>query len=657
MDANIDAIEQRAGKNNRYQSIIFVLAILIWISNCLVINMTPFLETRPDIQIRYKDNNNVENFKISAEFCEIYNKKINKKHINNDFDIIKLSTYDEIGYSMSIYFNFFCNSFKLGIFNACCYTGSIFGNILNAVISNIYGRKISLLIGLAGNIIASFLIIFSINYEMLCISIFLFNFTGLNNIISSILFVLEIVSISNRNMYNSLVNSGNFICILIYISIFYVFNSWKIGFIYNIVLTTISLIYVNSFVIESPKTYLRNKNFDKYIKCLIKVSEINNRKQAFEQFLANNNAKHYIENYNSLESCNNLNNSNTNTNTGILISNCLSNKEDTVFSHNKDTINKVDISNNSIKFNFKKSNDINLKNENINVLFNKSYIESKSCSENFLPINGINNKTIDQTIKSLSFNNTNINTNLFKNSYLIKSKNEIYNSMIEIIDFQDLKNQIENTTNGKKNISLCKIFKYKSQVKIFTIMSICFFGSIGLFFSNTVSLKNLDWSIFYLGYVDVGVQAFSTVVCYYMAENIYLGRRLSNFFLCWLLVLLISLEFFNFSNIAVLIINFSVKFCLTGISTTIYVHANELYPNSIKNTIFGINICFAKFSIVFFTFIVEIIKPIYSKIIFLSISLCMAISYFFLDETLGQSTILEIPEIVEERIKNKQNSI
>ena len=621
MDEIINNIEQISGSSHKFQKLIFALSILIWTSQNLLLNLIPFLQSRPDIKLKYKDSGIIKSFTIDNEFCVIYNKKINKIWIQNDFDVLSISNYKDKGYSLSIYFDFYCNPTILAIMNLVCYSGAIFGYLIVIILSDYYGRKLTLNIGILGNILACLITLFSFRVEMLLVGLFLYNSSALINTLTSLLFLMEIVSISNRNMYNSLVNSGNFICILIYISIFYVFNSWKIGFIYNIVLTTISLIYVNSFVIESPKTYLRNKNFDKYIKCLIKVSEINNRKQAFEQFLANNNAKHYIENYNSLkfntvESSDfideaNMTVKNTTPNIHKKI-NCLSNNSPDAY------LMPSDVPNNEI-------NNISLLNNTIS--YNKNYTKSKLYK-----------------YKSL------------ESSPLYSNKNE-KNSLIDIQEIKriiEMDNNIYINNNNKKlslNRSFLDIFKYKSQLKLFSILSFSFFTIIGLYFSNTVSIKNLNWNLFYLGYIDCLVQSLAIYFSFLLVNTKTLGRKYTNILYSWLLVLCLFFNFFTIQNTLSLVINFASKFLLTGLSTSIYIFANELYPNSIKNISFGLNCVIGKISSVLFTFLIEIIDKSILNFVFFSFSVIMGMLLTILDETLDIPLKIEIPEIIEVKEK------
>jgi len=145
MEEKVDAIIKLAGNENRFQYMIEIFIILFWINCNLLTISLPYLEKTSLVKYYDEKEEKIIEKSINYDFCDIKDKI--------KYEIKKI--YD---YSWVIEQNIECKSIKIGLIGTFAFTGNMIGALIYPKITNLIGKKKTLLIGT--NLIIIFLIHF-----------------------------------------------------------------------------------------------------------------------------------------------------------------------------------------------------------------------------------------------------------------------------------------------------------------------------------------------------------------------------------------------------------------------------------------------------------------------------------------------------------------
>ena len=663
IDDYIDLLERKAGKKNNYQYTILALSIAIWINCWLVIGSAPFFQDFPLVKIENTKTKVEQNVKLSNEYC-------GSDYVVKEFLLIPK-------YSISIYFDFYCDKNQMGVMNILITSGVMMGFIGLLVLNSLLGKKLSILISLLIVIISSILITFSTKIWHIFTGLFLFNIFGMVSCHTSILLAQEVVNPSKRSLFSTLINFGYVLGLIVYAALIYFIDSWKIPFYILMSLVAILFTLIYLFVYESSKTFLIKKQYDEFIFNLLDIAVFNNRKDKFLKFLISNNelyflnfsknekspslVKKYEKHINSddiffMESCLKLNltvseNENFRKKNGQKSSDSIH----TIFSVitdkkefiSKNSSNKQNISNLNISEEFLDKNHQTI----LNNISSNSPNDHKLSEENKNELDQylIKNNEVDDSVEN---KNEKLNEIVYIDFKIIKSYfkyNENLNEAdTEIDKSYNLKEEVP--TTNKHAYSALDLICFKSQRLNFLKCSLIWMFSISMYFSNTLSIKYLPGTIFLNCTINALVEGLSIIFSEVMMNSKILGRKgtlLIFFGLC--LIGHSILSFVSLSETLCIIIPFINKLALAGIINLNMVLTGEIYPNTIKNIGYSINSTVGQMFTIGVSYLIEIIPINQVYLIFSIFSLVGLLISATLKETRACILETEIPELL---IKN-----
>lgn len=275
MDYLIDNLENSAGKKHRYQLTVLLFSCSIWIAHSLMVNAIPFFEERPMVIIHNKSKGTDETIKMTRDLCKDYN----SRHESNTFEY----TVIDLGTSVATEFEFFCDEHMLGIMNLVSFSGCMFGYIANFLLNNKFGRHPTLITALILNIFSSLFVIFIRNWYTVLVCFFFFNLSGYISTFSTYLYTVEIVSNDRRSLYGAINNNSNNLSVLVCLSSLLFFKSWRSLFYVSLIMSVCLLVFLYKYIIESPKTFLRKRKYEKYMASLNYIADFNGRKKEFDR--------------------------------------------------------------------------------------------------------------------------------------------------------------------------------------------------------------------------------------------------------------------------------------------------------------------------------------------------------------------------------------
>lgn len=275
MDYAIDNLENSAGKKHRYQIAVLLFSCSIWVAHSLLVNAIPFFEERPMVTIQDKSTGTERTTKMTRELCKDYNARHESESL--EYTVINLNT------SVASEFDFFCDEQMLGVMNLVSFSGCMFGYIANFLLNNKLGRFPTLIIALILNILSSLLAVSLANWHAVLASFFFFNLSGYISTFSTYLYTVEIVSNDRRSLYGAINNNANNLSVLVCLASLLLFKSWRSLFYVSLVLSTGLLVFLFKYLIESPKTYIRKRKFEKYMASLRYIAEFNRKATEFNE--------------------------------------------------------------------------------------------------------------------------------------------------------------------------------------------------------------------------------------------------------------------------------------------------------------------------------------------------------------------------------------
>lgn len=227
------------------------------------------------------------------------------------------------------------------------------------------------------------------------------------------------------------------------------------------------------------------------------------------------------------------------------------------------------------------------------------------------------------------------NENKEKNKQIINEGN---------MNKRDINAEKDNTTEHK--YSPFDLVQFKSQRNKFLSLCIIWFIICGVYFGNTVNIKNLPGNIFVNSCINGIVEFSAMILGGYLMNNPSFGRKKTliyvsiSFFICYFII-----AFFS-NNFSLVFFSFIAKLALGAGLNILFVLSGESYPNTIKNYGYAFNTACGKTGALVLTFILELLTEfqVYSLFSMLGI-----VSFFLLlgiKETRGKPLVAEIPELV-----------
>lgn len=597
----IDILEKKVGKNHKYQYLVLFLGFFLFSLVFIILYGIVLFDDFPTII--YSEKGIVNEIKVNKEFC--------KKIINKDVTIIEIK--GDSKYSWAVEFDFYCSEISNAMLNASLFTGLIFAMIFLPIFNNFLGRLKTILITIVCGILSSFLILFAVDVVMLFIGIFLFNLFVMISGHTSLMYTIEMADNSKRSIFVTIVQLGSTFSMLIYDVTAYYSNSWRAAFYLFYILSALVIIYVVVFINESPKTFISQKNYEKYMMSLLSISITNKTVESFLKFLIFNEEKLFIDLYEN---------------------NCeykkLISEEfySLMKSFEKMDPNEDDNNNNK----YEENDDIDQ--------MRKSILNSKieSLKIDFKVLRKFFNYEIRISYNENKLSSKNIDDD--NKSFISKSK--LRYSLKK-------KNNINIDSNNKNSYSAWFLLKYKSQrVKFLLLEAIVFLGA-GVYFGHTVNIKNLPGNIFVNALINTGVELIGNIISNYVMNSNFFKRVNSiKFYYFFSFMLYLILIIFSLSNTVSNIISFCIKAALVGSINIFFVLCSESYPNTVRNFGYGLNIGTGKVGALILSFVSELISTFAINILFSVACLIIFLCTFFIEETYGKTLPTEIPELLEE---------
>ena len=187
------------------------------------------------------------------------------------------------------------------------FIGNTAGGLIFSIINKLLSHKKILIISSFGFCISIFLstLIKSHSYYMYLLLCELFmGLFGNCLCYSSLVIAQEIVSNEKRSLFSSIINVGYSLCGIIYSLIFYFVQEWRIVFYILIGASFLTLILIWSFIYDSPRVYINNKDYRKTMYILEGIASFNGkldefresiRQDEYQDFLDDIKGKEYIQ--------------------------------------------------------------------------------------------------------------------------------------------------------------------------------------------------------------------------------------------------------------------------------------------------------------------------------------------------------------------------
>eukprot|EP00340_Litonotus_pictus_P005793 CAMPEP_0170521648 /NCGR_PEP_ID=MMETSP0209-20121228/7019_1 /TAXON_ID=665100 ORGANISM="Litonotus pictus, Strain P1" /NCGR_SAMPLE_ID=MMETSP0209 /ASSEMBLY_ACC=CAM_ASM_000301 /LENGTH=835 /DNA_ID=CAMNT_0010808633 /DNA_START=297 /DNA_END=2804 /DNA_ORIENTATION=+ len=200
---------------------------------------------------------------------------------------------------------------------------------------------------------------------------------------------------------------------------------------------------------------------------------------------------------------------------------------------------------------------------------------------------------------------------------------------------------------SSRTYSPLDLLQFKSQRLKFLKMSAIWFIICGVYFGNTVNIKNLPGSIVVNSIINAFVECFAMMTSGYLMNHPYFGRKKSLLFESLITLIGYSLlGFLPLGNIMKIAISFTNKFVLGAGLNCLFVLAGESYPNTIKNFGYAFNTACGKIGALVLTFVLELLTEFQVNFLFAVLALIAFQLLLTIRETRGRPLVAEIPELV-----------
>ena len=297
MDEKIEKVIALAGNQHFYQYFTLFVIVFLWINCNFIAIVIPFLEREPIINYRDKHGEHF-NVTLTNEICD----KIHDFHGRHRYE-----TVEKFKYSWVSEYGIECDKVEIGLMGSFAFIGNTAGGLIFSIINKLLSHKKILIISSFGFCISIFLstLIKSHSYYMYLLLCELFmGLFGNCLCYSSLVITQEIVSNEKRSLFSSIINVGYSLCGIIYSLIFYFVQEWRIVFYILIGASFLTLILIWSFIYDSPRVYINNKDYRKTMYILEGIASFNGkldefresiRQDEYQDFLDDIKGKEYIQ--------------------------------------------------------------------------------------------------------------------------------------------------------------------------------------------------------------------------------------------------------------------------------------------------------------------------------------------------------------------------
>ena len=278
-DKNIEKIIEIPGNNHKYQYRILFLTFGIWVSLDILSISLPYLEKMPTVSYKL-DNGTFKNSTLTYKICETKN-----------YTIIEKS-----GHSWVVEYNIYCDRVKTGLIGSFAFLGVFIGSILFQYLSDNFGRKYTMILaGYSFSILLLSSILFNNNflYGLYVASIFV-AISAICGCLSSYLLMNEVSAIHLRSSFSAAINSAFAVCGIIYILLYYYFDSWRLCFIIGSIFNLLITITYHIFSFESCRYYLHLNEVDLFINNLNDISIVNGKQDRFNKMVLSEYNKEFV---------------------------------------------------------------------------------------------------------------------------------------------------------------------------------------------------------------------------------------------------------------------------------------------------------------------------------------------------------------------------
>jgi MFS family permease len=611
MKLSVEKALQVCGNNNRYQKIFFIAVTLTWFSVDFISICFPLLELMPNFKCK--------NELGSWEYCDEtkYCEGLNNNSQNVDVEI----TY----HNLLTAFGLYCEKTKVILIGVIYTLGIVSGAFLCSKFSDILGRKPVLLICQLMFAIAGVCMIFSPNAYVLLIVLFLMGVACAGGTMVSYLFIYEVLSLSKRSIYGTLINSSFALAGIVYFTLFRYLQNWVYIACLCIGVDVIAGILILTYFTESPRYLISKGRIEKALKALHKIAKRNGKRKDFYKYLVSDLAlsEEVIESGKSTDTEEQL---------------CPSNKTTPKISEDStqytSTGRKIN-SNTVISSQEVDSNNSSLIKQTNNEDDSFSISESDLSLKNNLKIDEIikNFQKAEQVEREKLIIKQEINS---KNEPLLRKNTTGTHEILELTG-----------EKKKKEAPFSSLWKYPSLRCNFLMCMFLWFGMAFTYYGISLGLKKEKDQVFIDGYIVYGAEGVSYLVTGIIISIAFFGRTRS----LTIMLLLTSIStcgyfIFKYFNLEPFdkILLFSGRFSVTSIFCIMYTYSTEIYPTTIRAKGLGLNTLSARFAACLVPVVVELFDPF---LIFSALCLIGFILSFKLPETFGKE--LE-DEIQEERI-------
>ena len=288
MDEKIEKVIALAGNQHFYQYFTLFVIVFLWINCNFIAIVIPFLEREPIINYRDKHGEHF-NVTLTNEICD----KIHDFHGRHRYE-----TVEKFKYSWVSEYGIECDKVEIGLMGSFAFIGNTAGGLIFSIINKLLSHKKILIISSFGFCISIFLstLIKSHSYYMYLLLCELFmGLFGNCLCYSSLVIAQEIVSNEKRSLFSSIINVGYSLCGIIYSLIFYFVQEWRIVFYILIGASFLTLILIWSFIYDSPRVYINNKDYRKTMYILEGIASFNGKLDEFRESIRQDEYQDFLD--------------------------------------------------------------------------------------------------------------------------------------------------------------------------------------------------------------------------------------------------------------------------------------------------------------------------------------------------------------------------
>ena len=210
--------------------------------------------------------------------------------------------------------------------------------------------------------------------------------------------------------------------------------------------------------------------------------------------------------------------------------------------------------------------------------------------------------------------------------------------------------------DNKKKYNFTSLLKFKSVRYKFLIFSLLFISTTFLTKAVVLSAKSMEGNTYVIIVSLFCVEAVANVCCGFIINIPSFGRKKSliGFYLGISLGFILTL-IFSESAIGCWLSMVVIRFCITGVYTTLCVYMVESYPTPLRSLAYGLNFMFGNLAGIVSPMFLEFMNKYFLFLIFAISSGVNIFFILFLSETVGKPMIETIEELDTQDDQNQKN--